>query len=75
MKKIFENITGNTFKVTEHDETDMNNPEEKREVQIGKEIISKTQHLVQYIPQEEWAKLVTPIQALAKELIKMHGVK
>lgn len=59
----------------EHDETNMKNPEEKREVQIGKEIISKTQHLVNIIPEDDWAKYVTPIQALAKELIKMHGAQ
>lgn len=57
----------------ENDETDMNNPEEKREVQIGKEIINRTQHLVNIIPEDDWAKYVTPIQELAKELIKMHG--
>ena len=49
--------------------------EEKREVQIGKEIINKTQILVNKISEEDWGKYVTPIQALANELIQMHGAK
>jgi hypothetical protein len=56
-----------------HDETNMENPEEKREVQIGREIIKKTQSLVNVISDEDWAKYVTPIQKLARELIEIHG--
>lgn len=55
-----------------HEETS-NTGEENREVQIGKEIISLTQPLVNKIDKSDWAKYVTPIQTLAKELIKMHG--
>jgi hypothetical protein len=54
-------------------ETYMSNPEEKREVQIGKEILNRTQILVNKISDEDWEKYVTPIQTLAQELIKMHG--
>ena len=58
-----------------HDESDMNNPEETREVQIGNEILKLTQPLVNRISDEDWQKFVTPIQVLAKELIQMHGGK
>jgi hypothetical protein len=58
-----------------HDETDLSNPEENREVQIAKEILNRTQRLVNYIPEEDWGKLVTPLQSLAHELLQIHGVK
>lgn len=45
-------------------ETDMGNPEEKREVQIGKEIIKLCQGTDSNFPE---------IIALAQELIQMHG--
>lgn len=54
-------------------ESDMSNPAEKREVQIGNEIIRLTQPMVNKISDEDWEKYVTPIQTLAKELIRMHG--
>lgn len=55
------------------DEKDMSDPTESREVQIGKEILNLTKKLVNHVPQEQWATLVTPIQKLANELISMHG--
>jgi len=53
----------------EDSETDMNNSEEKREVQIGKEII-KNGH--QIINQGYDQHLMSAILGLAQELIKMH---
>ena len=60
----------------EHPESDMNNPEEKREVQIGKEILKHiddahkenkdSETKTMYIHLDEIARLVD-------ELIKMHG--
>lgn len=47
-----------------HDETDMSNPEETREVQIGKEILKLCQGTDVNFPE---------IAELAKELIQMHG--
>lgn len=73
MKPLFENIGGNTFKVTEHDETDMNNPEEKREVTIAKAILS---YLVAYENENINEELcLSGIKKLAQELLRMHGVK
>jgi len=51
-----------------HDETDMSNTEEKREVQIGKEIINLTGHL-----QKGGLTQLSQIRKLAQELIQMHG--
>ena len=50
----------------EHGEGDMSNPEEKREVEIGREIISLC-HTDGY-PKEQ-------IEKLANELLSIHGVK
>lgn len=70
-QKLFENVSGNQFKLTseEHDETDMTNPEESREVQIGKGILAnikkiQTQGYDQHI--------MTAIERLATDLIQMH---
>jgi hypothetical protein len=49
-----------------HAESDMSNPEEKREVQIGREIIKLCQGTDANFPD---------IMELAKELIQMHGAK
>lgn len=59
----------NNAKFVKGDESSV---EENREIQIGKDIINKTQALVNYVPQEKWGEIVTPIQALAKELIRLH---
>ena len=59
-------------KFVKEDETDMSDPVEKREVQIGKEIIRLTAKLVTAVPEEVWDELVTPIQTKAKELIALH---
>ena len=57
----------------EHDETDMNNAEEKREVQIGKAILS---YILAYSNENVTEQLfLDGIKKLAEELIKMHGGK
>lgn len=66
---------------TDHDETDMSNPEEKREVQIGKEILTLSDKLRSAVGdtpddperEDELYKLFTGVEKLAEELIKMHG--
>jgi hypothetical protein len=71
--KLFENINGNQFKLSEDgDETDMNKPEEKREVQIGKEI----ERLVRAINVPDKTvenDNLNKILELAIELVKMHS--
>lgn len=53
-------------------ETDMNNPEEKREVEIGKEMLSIIDSPgMDRVMETEKGKL----RSLAQELIEMHGVK
>ena len=71
MKKLFENINGNQFKVSEHGETDTSNPEEKREVQIGRQIINLLQGKKGTI--EDYRKQIQQAVELAEELIEMHG--
>jgi len=57
-----------------HDETNMANSEENREVKIGQEILLLTVDLRLAIEGDSAAQnAVTQIQALAKELISMHG--
>ena len=53
----------------EHDETDMSNPEERKEVQIGKKIVDlcKAAHKAGHHFEEEGE-----IEKLANELIRMH---
>ena len=72
--KLFENINGNQFKLSEdgHDETDMSKPEEKREVQIGKEIerlVRATNVPDKTVENDNLNKILE----LAIELVKMHG--
>jgi hypothetical protein len=52
-----------------HDETDLSNPEEAKEIQIGKEILKLTQWAGSEKNQEAWDR----VEELAKELIQMHG--
>lgn len=52
-----------------HDETDMNNPAEKAEVRIGKEILRLTGYGQLDIDQTQ------RVRELAKELLKIHGVQ
>ena len=55
-----------------HDETDMSNPEEKREVQIGKALLTIAAHENKRVlpgGTNSWEK----VQKLAQELIQMHG--
>lgn len=66
----------NTQQFVREDESemDMSNPEEKREVQIGKEIINLTRPIITSTEFDSKAQpAITQIQALAKELIRMHG--
>ena len=58
--------------VDEHDETDMNNSEEKREVLIGKEIEQITTNLMHEFGKD---RNFVRILELTKELIQMHGAK
>lgn len=53
--------------VTEHEESDVSNPEEKREVEIGKEILN----LVSLNDLTDH-RTIMKISELAQELIKMH---
>lgn len=69
MKKLFENVEGNCFKLLEnHGETDMSNPAEEREVQIGHEIISRIRKL-----HSGEDKDLLAIEKLAQELIDIHS--
>ena len=58
---------GDTF---EHDEEDMSNPEEKREVQIGKEILDALDNMN---VASTSGGLAADIAKLAQELIDMHS--
>jgi hypothetical protein len=73
--KLFENVNGNQFKLSEdgHDETDMNKTEEKREVQIGRQIIHLLQGKKGTV--EDYRKQIQQAIELAEELIEMHGTK
>jgi hypothetical protein len=77
--KLFENINGNQFKLSEespegeHGETDMKNPEEEREVQIGRQIIHLLQGKKGTV--EDYRKQIQQAIELAEELIEMHGAK
>ena len=74
--KLFENINGNKFKLVEngHGETDMNNPEEKREVQIVKEILKQIKDIHSYNTDKRILKSLNIMEQLLDELITMHGV-
>jgi hypothetical protein len=57
-----------------HDETNMDEPEEKAEVRIGNEILNLTAKLRTAVEADHEAQsAVTQIQALAKELLSIHG--
>jgi hypothetical protein len=57
-----------------HDDTDMENPEEKREVQIGKEILNMCDGLKSYLKvRDNQTYIVEKIKSLAEELIKIRG--
>jgi hypothetical protein len=58
-------------KVEEHDESDMNNPEEKREVEIGKEILALCKK-ADYTSVGGTPEQQRKIELLAQELIKIH---
>jgi hypothetical protein len=61
------------LKKEDHDETNMNSPEEKREVQIGKAILS---YILAYSNENVTEQLfLDGIKKLAEELIKMHEGK
>jgi hypothetical protein len=72
MKKLFKKVSDNRFLLNEngHGETDMSNPEENREVQIGREILS-------ILDMSKWSKYpdIQKVIELSKELLTMHGVK
>ena len=78
--KLFENVNGNQFKKVSEAESDMSNPEEKKEIQIAREILNITskygvrtsQH---DLPEEATKVGFDKIGELAQELIKMHGGK
>ena len=55
----------------EHDETNMANPEEKREVQIGKKILAICKQAAE--SGNRFEKEGGELEKLAKELIEMHG--
>ena len=60
----------------DHNETDMSNPEEKREVQIGKEILRITDGSYEHMLDDElMVKDLETIQKLARELIDTHTGK
>ena len=61
------------LKKEEHGESDMSNPEENREVQIGRQIINLLQGKKGTI--EDYRKQIQQAIELAEELIKMHGGK
>jgi hypothetical protein len=68
--------------VSEHNEKDLSNPEEKREVEIAKEILklcwtdttSKAQPNMEVPLDRMPATILKKIEVLAKELLKMHGL-
>jgi len=74
-KKLFVKTNTGTFILNEgYGETDMNNPEEKREVQIGKEIYSILEYSVKNLKnQESVYENLVKIAKLAEELVNMHG--
>lgn len=73
-KSILRNIIRESIQElqNEHDETDMSNPEEKREVKIGKEIINRVDTLIQDPNPNRITQMSFEIKKLAKELIDMH---
>ena len=53
-----------------HSEKDMSNPEERKEVKIGKQIIKAVQECE--TSDKSYAKTLREIKTLAQELIYMH---
>jgi len=72
-KKLIQTII---TEVENHSESDMSNPEEKREVQIGKKILTLLDEINPassgYYAEPEACEAKTEIEQLANELIKMH---
>jgi hypothetical protein len=58
-----------------HDERDMSNPEEKSEVEIGKEILAVIEEHLSHDLHSYHAEGVQKIKALAEKLVQMHGAK
>lgn len=58
-----------------HSESDMSNPEEKREVQIGKEILERATSIELNTEFGDGGESIDKIIDLANELIKMHSEK
>lgn len=59
-----------------HDETDMSNPEENREVQIAKRLLTlASQAEGNQRNKPEGSAISNEIKELAQELLKMHGAK
>ena len=60
----------------QHAEDDMNNSEEKREVQIGRGILQSLKLIQQSLPKQTHPNVTSELQSIgvyAQELIKMHG--
>jgi hypothetical protein len=72
MGSLDDSCTGEFLKELDatHSETDMSNPEEKREVEIAREIIK----IVNRIYSDDNARAYLRISDLAEELLKIHGV-
>lgn len=68
-------MTQSKRKSSSHDETDMSNPEESREVQIAKEIKQAVNIIIGNDENVPGYDLLNKIHVLAQELIKMHGGK
>lgn len=63
------------FVLKEHDETNMNNPEEKREVQIAKGILQSLE-LIKSTSKQVHPTVESELQSIgvyAQELLQMHG--
>jgi hypothetical protein len=72
-KFVKEAATGEWNQESSHDETDMSNSEESREVEIGKEILRLSDYLVP--DRHDQTDALIRLKGLANELIKMHGAK
>lgn len=59
----------------DHDETDMSNPEEKSEVEIGEAILQVIEKHLQHDLHQYHDEGVQKIKALAEKLVQMHGAK
>jgi len=61
------------FVKEEHEETDMNNSEERQEVQIAKQILQIIESDLKFDLHPSHEAAVQKIKGLAEQLIKMHG--